>query len=1288
MPRHKSPADRAALDPEAVLAGRAKVSVAELLDLIHRVNPTGRDRGAREEEVRYAQKSRLQSLLVRRFGASLEVVADPDRDGTVSLLHRGHGRDGCHAVVAALDEDARAWVQLQLDLAAQSERPRAPPPPPRPSGRGTPPPPVVAVATDEEDEEEEAATLSSAVRRAGEAIDAYDYEEGRRQLERALAASGGAPGPAEALLGLLVETLGADGEALALEGSLSRAALATPRARGLLALAAARTGDEARALALVRGVEERQAAAVFAALAAGALSRGDAARAQDHLEQARRRDAGHGALAGLAAEIARARAAERGPIEAQLGVLVAAGRDAEAEQLAGEALARWPESEAARRALRAVEERRRRADAERLAAEAEAALATGDTAAAQARLARALAVVRGPEREALERQVRAIESAERASREARAVERVAGLLAAADPREGLLAYLDLDEALRERAQMSQDVVRWLDLTARGAPHARVDAVLALSRARAHLARGETEAALTTLGPHLATLDRVPEAKRVVREAEAGAAARRAARAREAVAAARAALARGAAAEALRRLDEATLRGAPEPDREAVVALRAEAAAAAARADRISMLGHLRAAGKLFEARRVAEELAANADDPERARWQAERRSLQAAIQGEMRVEVDEERSPIDDTSALSPLISRWDATRWLSADGRSLVMAESYDRWILVHVYDLVDRIVRARVVLEAPERTGNVSLDVTGDTVWLLAGRGVLVALSMTTWEVKLHRPSAEVLPPDTTTASNVFPLSEGSAVPRFLWVEPFAARISHRARVIDLEQRRLGREVPEASRVTDLAGAREPRVVCFRDAALVLYEPGGAAAPGGRVEVPGTTPVGVAVHPDGRGLVVLVRTDPAPDQGRQYAWVVVPEGGPPGPLHLIEGADAECPALIARSGDAAIVAVQFETVTGGTELLVLGVASGALAPLYRVPLSKHAIVAQDAHGRKLVVVECPLRMLAVAEIGATPPELPMWPVPAVLWIDNVIDLVSCLAYKPEDMVGVRELGARVVNLTPASRATLIRNYQRRPNPSVNEGLTVVAALDESGAIGKQEARRLLAWLRERFPSDPEVRLQVANRLAREGRWSEVGRLFEASIDSTGPRAAHFYHLLALAALHAGDPDRARALLAEGRARLSPALCGFQALEELLSPPPDPLAPVVETSSLAQLAEDARAADRCLARGDAAGALAAVSSGRYWTYGDVQLFARMAEAHLRLAPVRGRERFERILVLARFVEAHGEKDLEKRREMPIPGGTWDRARLDALAERAQAWLDAPGGGDESPPAP
>jgi hypothetical protein len=142
MPKRHDHAGRR-LDAQDVLAGRVRPTAVELLDLIHRVNPTGRDLPAREAELRYAQKARLQSLLLRSFAGEIAVVPDPEREGTVSLVHRGRGRDACHAVIAELDEDARAWVQLQVDLGPHpDEAPSPAVPAARPSGRGLVAPPA------------------------------------------------------------------------------------------------------------------------------------------------------------------------------------------------------------------------------------------------------------------------------------------------------------------------------------------------------------------------------------------------------------------------------------------------------------------------------------------------------------------------------------------------------------------------------------------------------------------------------------------------------------------------------------------------------------------------------------------------------------------------------------------------------------------------------------------------------------------------------------------------------------------------------------------------------------------------------------------------------------------------------------------------------------------------------------------------------------------------------------------------------------------------------------------
>lgn len=95
-----------------VLAGRADASVDELFELVHAVNPTRRRLPKEERSERYALKSRLQSLLIRRFGDEHLVVEPTGHAHLVLLEHRSGARHACHTLLPTLDDDARATAWL------------------------------------------------------------------------------------------------------------------------------------------------------------------------------------------------------------------------------------------------------------------------------------------------------------------------------------------------------------------------------------------------------------------------------------------------------------------------------------------------------------------------------------------------------------------------------------------------------------------------------------------------------------------------------------------------------------------------------------------------------------------------------------------------------------------------------------------------------------------------------------------------------------------------------------------------------------------------------------------------------------------------------------------------------------------------------------------------------------------------------------------------------------------------------------------------------------------------
>jgi hypothetical protein len=209
------------LDADDVLDGRARPSARDLIALIHDVNPSGHDLPSRETARRYAQKSRLQSLLIHRYAEEI-VVEHTDEPGVIGLRHRTSGVDACHAVLASLDDDARSWAQRQLDLGGEDEEDE--------EGES----PHEALAEDDDDGEGrppdaplEDLSTDEILRRGRAALKDYDFEAARTCF--AAAFGRGRMEAGVLLLTVLAEHLGLDAEALALEESLDRETLVSPR---------------------------------------------------------------------------------------------------------------------------------------------------------------------------------------------------------------------------------------------------------------------------------------------------------------------------------------------------------------------------------------------------------------------------------------------------------------------------------------------------------------------------------------------------------------------------------------------------------------------------------------------------------------------------------------------------------------------------------------------------------------------------------------------------------------------------------------------------------------------------------------------------------------------------------------------------------------------------------------------------------------------------------------------------------------------------------------------------
>lgn len=447
--------------------------------------------------------------------------------------------------------------------------------------------------------------------------------------------------------------------------------------------------------------------------------------------------------------------------------------------------------------------------------------------------------------------------------------------------------------------------------ARGAARARVDAVVALVRAR-EKAAVDAEAARALLAPHLGALERVPEARKLVREAEARLAERRVAKARGEVEAALAALAAGRAEEALEQVGEAVLRDLPDGERPAAEALRGEAAHVVAIARRVAEVARLRAAGNLFAARELADELAAESEGEARARWEEERRALQEEIQAAFHVEVDEEPGQLDGGLAPFPRLMFWHTAPWLTADGLHLVLAEGIGPRVVINVVERAGQVVQAAVLLRAPEPFEQLWVEVIGRTLWLVSTTGAALALAMDGWQVLTFRAAPEHA--SRSSLQRVPVLPSGREGPRFLWT-PAGEHVG----VFDLATRRPARALPGVTSAMALRGMAEARVASLVADTVVLYEDRGAPVPGGRGEGLGGKALGVVVRPDGEGLVVLVEISRA--EHRELGWVDVPFHGAPRAPQIIAGAQVGGRGRIHCGREAGVVLITLWDLQGARE-------------------------------------------------------------------------------------------------------------------------------------------------------------------------------------------------------------------------------------------------------------------------------------------------------------------------------------------------------------------------------
>lgn len=1240
-------------DPVAVVAGKARASIEQLFALIGEVNPTDRGLPPRQQAERYALKAKLQALLIRQHPEMIEVVAE-GAPGVVSLRHRIAGRDACHARVGSLDDAARRWVETELAL-----------------GKLPAPAPVPVRASDVRPAP--SAPPSDALSRGLKALDEYDFETARELLIAAFRTSQGGVSAARALLDLLVHQLADDSAALALESGLSAAAAADPDVRGAMALSSAREGDLPRATRWLRGLDGPTVAETLVVLTDYAVRAGNTEDARQQLAALRTADPAHPALVRLAAEVERLRRDARAPMEQSLAIVVDAEDWAVVERQANAILARWPESEPARAALRRCETARRR---ERVRGIAERASAAWDACdfPSVLRLVREARALGAADAE-LDAWLTEAEVAAKESIDLADLATTRSRFAAGDIEGGLRKFVKLDPTGRAEILDSVDraELRWLvqlPVLAEG-----IDAVLAMAKAEAALSANDVDAALAALQDHLRTVRACPDGRALVSLAEE--IKRDRAQSAEEVELRRAADALAAGdldgAEAgLRRLSNGV--GAN--------ALRGRVAAERVRLAVAAALARAQVVGDFAEAEALAARLGPTAV-----------RALATSINGEFRprrfddVEGTLRAFILDNTSPVP--------RTWLSPDGRTVVLVRAFARHLATWVCDADTLVPRYAWTWRLPAAIRVSGWTVEDDVLNVVGVEVALFRASLTDGRVlRWRRP-----PVDEARIEAATPVPGG----RHIWAVCHDDQTHVHTRVYDVDRWPSWQKVTPGGIPQPLWGATEPMVALGGvEKGVTLHLPSGRRVQAGKTWLPDHRATRFALNAEGRPLVALVDLSEKAGEVRAKQDAELQTFVSSNPLGVLYGTGGRTDgnvAVYATSNanlpHAAAPALTEERtyvlLTGGNQCAVMWFdgrlqGNGEYEAGSRY-FPSNAVLVHDVEGQRARVVVYTPEGLRVAMVEEGEPEAK-----SVVWQEHY----GCVI--PMDGMDF-DLGCTDNAQSSADGLALVNTLRAMSDPNREKwiaGFTAHQAGDIHGqfqlakAIGElgnvARALAMINELVERHPDHPQSRFSKAWSEASEGNWGAVWTLLDG-VDTSGltpDEAQHASHLLGIAGLRAGHWNEGCHILRQAT-QVTGGTCNLNAVAAVIDTLRGDEVPEAMTDTRSylmlrtgKLVRSIVAADAHLAAGDPAAAVEDLDHATVWRGHDVQSAARLAEAWLGS----GGAGFAAWLGIAGVLGARYALRKRQGHDVPLGDGAWGEDRLADVEARAAVWLD--GFGEEA----
>jgi hypothetical protein len=1270
-----------------VLAGQVIPTAREIIALIHEVNPTGREVDKREAARRYAIKTRLQSLLVERFSDEMSVVPD-DKEGVVLLRHKYLGVAASHAIVADLEDDARAWVQMQLDLGVVGQAWMATPDQlerrrrersqahRRKGHHDQPRNRLIETLKDSAGAAEMVAALDEG--RIAQA--SYDYEAARAALERAHALAPDAPAPLAALLDLLVNQLGLDREALDVAEAAQSTALHSRAALAALALAAARLGERERAEAWGRELDGAEAAEVLRALAARAIGAGDLANATKTLERARQCCPSDPERILVEAQLEQARAAAVAYDEARLAQLAADGDVAAAAALAHEIVKRHPGSTRARALLKEAATQERRVRQQELLAEARA-----DAVHARFKQARqALASARehgaaAVEIADIERTIVAAEA--RAARIAheKSLATVATQLAGAAPEKkaAIATYLGLDRQDRDeiRRRCHAEEWAWLDEIPPGTPAARCEpiaaAVMAARAATALLDADDLDGAERVLAAHRPVLGEHRFGRQLLARLERAQQASEQARALatlEKVSAALRAKDVGGAKDLLDSMARDRLPASSHGELD-----RLSQALASARQHEVCMdlVDARLAKQRPIGARQLLlERLAESRDEDERTSLRDRLAQVDAEVR-KMHLGIDHVPPAGYLASEASEMVTNYGFDRGVDTlllpGGKIAVLLSAGQAQYAARLVDVDSGEILRLIAWVMGEALMPRGIGVADERLWIQDLLFNYAEISCDSW-----LPCRQCdLKPDGNRGDAVercVPVPGADVA--WIKIEPLIAPYTFRLRAVDIAHGSVIDLPDDEGDVYSIPGTTPPLLAWFSPGqTLILVSARGQDKVFITIPADGVA-IAVAMAPDGDGYVVLCES-----KDKTEPWLE---------LLLADAAGVERSRLrlpVAHEGAAGVATILPRRLvcvfyrirdSGQTRLAYLREQDqDGLVLAADVEIPGLTGIGQDPTASTAVAVCKSARGIRLARLDAMPTAFPAGY--DELAIPRLFRFVDCSPppepereslFRSAECAHIRESNSAY---TDSKLEALAKRVDRSPEAVSTYRLLRLRRIDG-------RADRLLEYMERQSTKSFFVRLAIAEREALAGRW--VGDGLAEDPAATGA-SDHLLHMRAVAYLRQGRLDDVIESLA-GRAAPGPCrLDGLLTLAETLKAEQagEPMsADAMATPSLATLVRSIFAADRALARGERDEVLRILDQAWIREVSEAQSIARLAEVYL--ATGRGDPPIARLRASTLMIDfIDGNYSGARSHQLWLGESTWSAERLAELTESAQKWL-------------